>query len=862
MPESSVVTAPLRRPAGDEALLERILEEDVERIQFENGLTVVLKEDASAGLASVQAWVRTGSIHEGPLVGSGLSHYLEHMLFKGTHKRACHQISEDIHSFGGYVNAYTSFDRTVYYIECPGESVEDAVEILGDMVLRARLSDEDAQTEREVILREIDMGIDDPDRRLSQTLFATAFRQHPYRHPVIGHRELFKQVSPEQLRAYYRARYTPSNITVVVVGNFDRDSLLESLKAHFEFNASPPMAPVYIPPEPEQLSHRETRADGDVSIVRGGVAFAIPNLRHPDSPALDLLSSILGNGNSSILWQRLREERKLVHHIDTLSWNPGEFGLFWIQYVCDPGRRREVEDALFEELGKVAMEGIAPDKLRKARRQALVGEINARKTVSGQASRLGMAEVVVGDLDYSRIYFKRLAKIQPEDLVRVLEHYLAPDRRIAVSLEPKGQLAPAPKRGVRGKALEFEEIVLNNGTRMLLQPDSRLPKIHVRMASFGGPLYEAPEERGLTQLLATLLTRDTAELSALEVAETIEAIGGSFSDFCGNNAFGGAMEGLSDDFEILLRLLRSSVYDRITHPDTFELERRAQIAEIQEEADEIVDFGRRKLREIFYGAHPFGCPSIGTIEALEAATPASVDAMGARLLRPENRIFAATGDFERNHLLDVIGPFFEEAPRSDFKPVEAPFEAVAQTGRVDLPMDRQQSVVFLAFPDCGVTHADATVGEVADEIFSGMSSALFRRVREEKGMAYFVGAARLQGIDQGMFYLYAGTHPDMVDAVLEEMHGELQRLRTAAITPEELKRCQTRLKAQKRMSLQSPSARAMDGVLNALYGLPVNAVNSYPERVDAVTVDALAAFGTTWLKPEHSLTLVVGPSGS
>ncbi|MGF1448813.1 MAG: M16 family metallopeptidase [Opitutales bacterium] len=847
--------------ASDQALLQRLLAEPVERLEFDNGPTVVLKEVAGAGLVSIQAWVRTGSIHEGPLVGSGLSHYLEHMLFKGTAKRQCHEISEAIHAFGGYVNAYTSFDRTVYYIESPGEAAQEAIEVLGDMVLHARLSDEDAHLERDVILREIDMGLDDPDRRLAQSLFATAFRHHPYRYPVIGHRALFERVTPDALRGYYHARYHPGNITVVVVGDFEREAVLDNLRAHFTVERGQPQAPVFIQTEPAQLSARETRERGDFSIVRGGVAFGIPGLRHPDSPALDLLASILGNGNSAVLWQRLREERKLVHHVDAMSWNPGEHGLFWIQYLCDPGQREAAEAALFEELQQLQAHGIVPAKLEKARRQALVGEVNARKTVSGQASRLGLAEVVVGDLDYPRIYFERLASVTPEDLARVLGTYLDPARRLAVSLEPEvTETAPTTRRSHR-PAPDFEDITLDNGTRLLLQPDPRLPKVHLRLACLGGSLYESAGQRGLTQLLSTLLTRDTARRSGLEVAEMIESLGGSFSDFCGNNAFGFALEGLANDLPTLITLLGEALQARSIHPDTFERERTSQVAEIQEEADEIVDVGRRHLRARFYGAHPFFSPPVGQESDLSGATPAQLDTLAARLLLPDNRVLAVSGDFERIALLDTLGPILEPGQRGGFTHAAVPFAGPAETGRIEHPLDRQQAVVFLAFPDCGITHADATVGDVADEVFSGMSSALFRRVREEKGMAYFVGAARLQGVSQGMFYLYAGTHPSMVEAVLEEMHGELERLRQGGIEPGELKRCQTRLKAQRRMSLQSPGARAMDAALNALYGLSPNAARTYPDRVDTVSIDRLAAFGQHWLNPERSLTLVVGPAG-
>ena len=313
--------------------------EAANRFTLENGLTVVHREDSSAELISVQLWVKTGSIHEGRFLGAGISHYLEHMVFKGTARRGDGQIAREVQERGGSINAYTSFDRTVYYVNLPAEDAEFGLDLLADMVFAPTLSDADTAKERDVILREIDMGKDDPDHRLSRSLFETTYRSHPYRHPVIGHRDLFCALTPEDLRAYHAERYHPGNAVLVVVGAMTEAALRDALDAHYAQLTARVLIPVPIPAEQAQLAQRSHRLSGDVTVCRGLLAYRIPGLAHADSPALDMLASGLGQGQSAHLWRTLRDEKQLVHDISVHAWSPGESGLLWISYYCDPGKR-------------------------------------------------------------------------------------------------------------------------------------------------------------------------------------------------------------------------------------------------------------------------------------------------------------------------------------------------------------------------------------------------------------------------------------------------------------------------------------------------------------------------------------------
>ena len=656
--------ATMTSSAADSRLLERFWNEPVERAILPNGLTLLIKRDASAQLASVQVWVKTGSIHEGDQLGAGLSHYLEHMLFKGTARRAGRDISASVQAHGGYINAYTTFDRTVYYIDLPSEHTAVAIDILADAVLHSTLPADEAEKEKEVILREIAMTKDDPDNRLWDALFSTAFREHPYRQPIIGHRDVFSAITRDELAAYYRARYVPNNLVVVVVGDVDPAQVRKSVEEHFGNVPRAPLAPVLVSTEPLQLGPRAEHRHEDVEVTRAILAWPIPGLTHADAAILDVLAMILGHGDSSVLWQDVRERTGLVHTVDASSWNPGTSGLFCISYTCDAAKREKAAAAIHGILQRAATRPFTPAQIKKALRQLVVGEINAHKTMSGQAAQLGTAEVVVGDLQHSRTYFQQLRTVTPADLRRVSEAYLAPERLTSVSLNPAVSAPVAPNAAGRGReAGDFSEIKLPNGARLLLQPDRRLPNVHLRLLMQGGPLFEAPDKRGATALLATMLTKDTRRRSAAAVAELIEEAGGAFFPSSGNNSIGLAVEVLPTDVDRALSVLADAVLAPAFKADTFRTEQEAQVAALLQDDDDVVTLARKRLRGLFFGPHPLAIDAHGTTEAVKRLKPADVAALHRRLCVGANAVLAVAGDFDPKRLIPKLKTFLAKIPR-------------------------------------------------------------------------------------------------------------------------------------------------------------------------------------------------------
>lgn len=840
--------------------LRRLLHaEALTRYTLENGLTVLHSEERSAELVSVQLWVKTGSIHEGIHLGSGLSHYLEHLLFKGTERRADGDIAREVQENGGYINAYTTFDRTVYYLDLPAEKLPFALDLLADMAFHARLDEQEILREREVILREIAMGEDDPDQQLGRAAFRNAFKTHPYRFPVIGEKALFSQVQPDGLRSYYHARYLPGNMALIVVGAVDEAGLREEVANTFGRIHARPVAPVWFPPEPPQLAQRTERLRQDLEVCRGILAYRIPHLAHPDAIGLNLLSTILGQGQSSLLWQAMREERELVHHISAATWNPGEAGLFWISYLCEPAQREVVETAIQAFLAETAQGGISEADLAKARRLALVREVNARKTMSGQAARLGQAEVVLGDVGYPEAYLRAIESVKAENLSRLIVRYLHPDRLTQVSLNAEDAV-PAKVSVAAEPLADFQLRTLSNGARLLWQRDPRLPKVHLRLSGLGGAFYEAPDKRGVTTLMTTLLTRDSRWRRSADVARAVESVGGSFQDHTGNNTFALTMEVLSGDLGLAREILEEGVFSPQWRESTFAREKASQLSELKEVRDDIVELGHDRIRRHFFGDFPLAIEPTGDPETVARLSVDDLRLQYDRLLVASNMVLTVVGDFDPECDLRPLEAFLLDLPDWAFRSADRAFEGpVAGDHRETL--SREQTVVFLAYPDVGAAADEDLAGQVLDAICSDMSSELFKQVREDRGLAYFVSTTRTLGIHAGQFTFYAGTQPESAAEVLAALRTEARRLRENGPTQAELDRARQRLKAQLRMSQQSPGSRAAHVSLNAHFGRPINDWHDYDERLDAITVDDLKHFATRF-RDDQAVSLMIGPESS
>ena len=410
----------------------------VKLTSLENGLAIIVREDHSAPVVSAQAWAMTGSIHEGKWLGAGMSHVLEHMLFKGTSTRPGSRIDQEVQEAGGYMNAYTSFDRTVYHINVPNTGAKVAIDILCDIMQNATLPPDEMAKEKQVILREMDMNVDDPGRRASRRLFETAYTKSPYRLTVIGYPDIFNELKQEDILAYYHEKYAPNNVFFVVAGDVKNDEVIAQIREAYAKSKSRALSPVVLPPEPRQTAPREIIEEAPIELGHFYFAWHIPELRHPDVPALDVLAVLVGHGRSSRLYRTVREQLGVVHSADAWTYNPGNPGLFGMSATVDADKFAPACGAMLAQIEAMKNAPVAPDELSKAVKQFVAGTLASRKTMQGQAQDLGSNWLAANDLNFSERYLAAIKRVTPAEIQRVAREYLTPENRTLYSLLPAG----------------------------------------------------------------------------------------------------------------------------------------------------------------------------------------------------------------------------------------------------------------------------------------------------------------------------------------------------------------------------------------------------------------------------------------
>src|SRR5437870_5559259 len=520
-----------------------------------NGLTVIVQEDHSAPVASVQAWCSTGSIDEDQHLGAGLSHILEHMLFKGTKTQSANQIAQGIQDVGGYINAYTSFDRTVFWIDVPKDGVGTALKALSDAMMNSTLPPDEYKKEQEVIRREFAMGMDDPDRMVSLLLFGTAYQRHPYRFPVIGELEIYNQLTQEQVTQYYKTRYVPNNLTFVVVGDVEAEKVHQQLADFFKDYPEKSLKPVFVPEEPPQLGRREVHNEFATELTRLSLAWHIPEITHPDVPALDLLSTILGEGRSSRLYRRVREESGLAFGVSAFSYTPGDPGLLGVDATVDPKKRDAAEKLILQIVAEVKQAGVTADELMKAKKMSLSHHLDALTTMRGQASDLGSNWLLTRNLNFSRDYLTAVQKVTLDDIRRVAGKYLVDPNLTITSRNPKGSVGAKQEASKPAPIAEIQKFELSNGLRLVVREDPRLPLVSMSALFRSGLLAETPKTNGITRLTARVLLKGTKTRTAEQIANQIEAIGGSISSDAGNNSMSVGVHVMKPDLKTGVDLL-------------------------------------------------------------------------------------------------------------------------------------------------------------------------------------------------------------------------------------------------------------------------------------------------------------------
>jgi zinc protease len=825
-----------------------------------NGLTIIVQEDRSAPVASVQAWCATGSIYEDQHLGAGLSHILEHMLFKGTKTRSTNQIAQKIQDVGGYINAYTSFDRTVFWIDVPKDGVSSALDILADAMMNSTLPPEEYQKEQEVIRREFAMGMDDPDRMTGLLLFATAYQRHPYRFPVIGELEIYNQLTQEQVMQYYKTRYVPNNLTFVVVGDVDAEKVRQQLAELFKLYPEESLKPLFIPAEPPQLGRREVHQEFATELTHLSLAWHIPELTNPDVPALDLLSTILGEGRSSRLYRRVREEAGLAFSISAFSYTPGDPGLFGIDATVDPKKREAAEQLALRIVDEVKNAGVTTEELAKAKKIMLSHHLGTLTTMRGQAADIGSNWLLTRDLNFSRHYLDAVQKVTVKDIESVAATYLTEKNLTVISLNPKGSLVGKAEGAKAVAAGEIQKFDLSNGLRLLVREDPRLPLVAMGAVFRGGLLAETPQDNGITRLMAKVLLKGTKTRTAEQIANDIEAVGGSISSDAGNNSFSVSVDVTNPDVKLGLDLLSDVLLNATMPEKAIAREKEIQIAAIQQEEEQLTTVARNIMRQALFPQHPYALRSNGSVESVQRLTQKELLEFRDRYVVAKNGVVLVFGDVKASEVKQLVEQTLGKMKPGALALTDAkPSVPLGKPETVESHKDKAQGVIMVGFRGASLSSPDRYALDLIDEASSDLGSRFFIRIREQMGLAYYVGAGQMQGLVPGLFSFYLGTDPQKIEPVKTALLDEIHKLANDGLTPEELVRAKKKLIGQQEIANQSNDAFGYHCALDELYGLGFNYYKRLDHDVNAVTLDAIKQVAAKYFRDQPYVLATVRP---
>ncbi len=839
---------------------------------YENGLTLILVESHQAPVVSLNICLRAGSQYETDQE-AGLCHLIEHMLFKGTPTLGPGEVAKRIEARGGEINAYTSFDETVYYCTLASRFFEEGLEILTDAVLRSVFDPDELAREKEVVIEEILRSKDSPGKVLSEAIFEKTFPHHNYGRPIIGSKETVNSFSRDKIIDFWSTWYVPENMVVVASGDFQTAhalKLCEKIFGSLQKRSSPP--------RPSYSFSPQTKNEGIVlsNPIQGStmsIAYRVPQLNHEDIPALDVLSHVLGEGDSSRMEINIKERRGLVNSIYSYVYSPKDPGLFSIGYTLPENKIPQATQAVFKEIYSMLDKPIDHDELARAKINIKSDAIYEKETVEGLARKYGYFETILGQHDFDEQYYHRIDSITRDDVQEVIERYLQP-QNLTIGLiypqdskkkwNPKELLQwttpPKAKKLRAKKSDEVQHFRLKNGLKLILKENHHVPTFVIRTAHLGGLRAETPASNGVHSLLAQLWGKSTTTLNAEEMAREVELLAGSIDAYNGKNITG--MKGdflsekLKDGIDLFLDAFLNPRFDR----SELAREKSNILEAIKREEDQLAGLAFKQFQKKLYPKHPYGMPLLGTTSTIRALNRNNVTKVFRQVMNPKNTVISLVGDFDSKEMLEKLKPALETLrprPHAEKKLKIDPFPKKIE--RLETRKEKFQSHIVLGFPGVHFHDPDRYALDVFNNIMAGQGGRLFIELRDKLSLAYSVTSMSQEGIEPGYFGVYIATEPRKVDTAIEGILKELQKVIESPVTSEELDRAKQYLVGTYEIELQRSSTVATQLACNELFGLARSEWIDLPKKILKVTERDVLRVARKIIKLDRYILSIVRP---
>jgi zinc protease len=870
---------------GDAALLRAAsaMYADVRIVTLDNGLRVVLKPVPGSAVVTTMVAYKVGSADE-ELQSTGLSHYLEHLMFKGTERIMPGDIDRLTQRNGGANNASTSEDLTVYHFDFAADRFEIGLKVEADRMRNLRIdARHEFEQEKGAVIEELQRDEDRPWDLEQKAILPLLFGPRaPYGHPVIGEEKHVRAATAAIIKSHYDKWYYPNNAILVVCGGFDPDKTLAHVKKLF--------GPI---PRGQLPARKDVPPFQRTSPVRKEMVskFDVPRLLMgfngvksgaPDFYALEVLQELLSGGKTGRLYKKLVEQDKVANTVST-SNNAGRYpGWFSLQVEFLQGQDVQAgEKLVLAELKRLQTEKVSDAELKRIRRRMLAGAIFARESVHDLADSLARG-LTTNDLDFLKSYLKKISAVTADDIQNAARKYFDPDRRVTVVSIPSkesrghgdsrtrrktavsrhGGARPSPRAEAGGFSLHSSErVVLDNGLILLLLENHRLPIVAAAAQVRHTHLMEPADKAGIAALTGMLLDEGSAEHTGPQIAEMIENVGGILD----LGASGGSVKVLTPDRRLGLGLL----FECLTRPTfpkkEFARERDRLLSTIDDREQQPNVRGREAFRALVYGKHPLGRPSLGTRSTVSPLTADDCRAFHGKAFVPNNTIVVIVGDFDRKEVVAEVKQL-----TAGWKKAALPEPVLPQ---VSLPERFVQKIISMSraaqlhffMGHVGIRRTDPDYYKllVMDNVLGtgpGFTDRLSARLRDRMGLAYTVSASITSsaGEEPGVFSCFIGTRPEKLSLVKKLFLEELERIRKEKPTDQEVDDAKKYLLGSLPFRLTTNESVAGQLLAIEQYRLGLNYLEDYRKAVAAVTPADVQAVAAKHLHPGRMVLVVAG----
>lgn len=770
--------------------------------KLDNGQTVVIQEVKNNPIVTIDTWIKTGSIDEDDS-NNGVAHFLEHLFFKGTKNHESGEFDQILETKGAITNAATSKDFTHYYVTIPSKDFDLAMELHGDMMLHPLIPRNEMEKERKVVLEEINKDLVSPTRILQENLNSMMYTTHPYKRKVIGRSDVIETITRDQVLNFYNAHYSPSNMITIVVGDVDTNHALERIKEVFNAEYKKQTKTIY--PKESQLTSQQKKVEY-IKTESGYmvIGFRGTPINDNDSYALDVLSTILGDGRSSVLNQVLKEKKRLAFSVDAGNSTFRDDGIFYISANFEPEKCKQVQSAIFDEIKNIQDKGVSDEQLSLAKNIIERNTYYSRESITNIATEIGYTMALTNDIKFYDTYLDKIKSVSKDEVKRVANKYLG-ENRSAVSIilpESSKNIPVANKIQNLGTAELVSEsngtqkYHLSDGATMLYTPNSSNDIIAISIYAKGGQLLD--KIAGTANLTAATMMKGTKNYTSLELSQVLEDNGIKIVPSVGADAFSITVLTTKDEYDKTMELLNEVVNNAIFDDYEIEKVKSDKLSAIKTNKDVPIKQAIEEYRDMIYKNTPYSISSKVLEKNIQNIKKSDIIEYYNKIFNPKNIVISINGNIDKDKTIQDLNKIFEPKADSqtfDYKTYDSKIPRITTPRTNTIKMPTETAWILLGWQTDGVlSEKDYATLQVIDSILgTGMSSRLFKELREQEGLAYQLGTGYSPNVLRGSFMMYIGTNPATLEKSKQGLFSEIEKLKTEYVGDKELKDAKEKL---------------------------------------------------------------------